>query len=80
MPACMAVVRRRGAGGLFVDEVGEGVACNEAEEAADEGGGYVGAGGEVVAAAEDHGVFKGKGGQGGIAAAESGGECQAQVG
>ena len=59
--------------------VGHGVAGDEAEQAAHDGGNDVGTGGEVVAGAEYHGVFKGEGCQGGVAAAEPGGEGKPQV-
>ena len=65
---------------LSCTAVGGGVAGHEADDAAHQGGGYVGTGGEKVAGAEEHGVFKCEGCQGGIAAAEPGGECEPQVG
>ncbi len=65
---------------LSLHEVGYGVAGDEAEDAADDGGGDIACGGEDAAGAEYHGVFKGKGRQGGVAAAESCGEGKPQVG
>ena len=62
------------------EAVGEGVAGHKADHAAQQGDEDVTAGGEVLAGAQQHGVLKRKGGQGGITAAEAGGECQAQVG
>ena len=60
--------------------VGKGITGDKAEKAADEGSEDIAAGGEVLAGTQEHGVFKRKGGQGGITAAEAGGERQAEVG
>lgn len=79
---CMFLMCRRSKGrtALPGDAVGCCVAGDEAEQAAGERGNDVGTCREVVAGAEEHGVFKGKGGQGGVAAAEPGGEGEPQVG
>lgn len=55
------------------------IAENEADDAADERGGDVADGGEVIARAEEERVLQGKGGQCGVAAAESRHERGAQV-
>ena len=62
------------------DAVGQGVACHEADEAAENGGDDVAAGGQVMPGAEEHGVLERESRQSGIAAAEAGGEGEAQVG
>ena len=62
------------------EAVGEGVAGHEADEAAKNGGDDVAAGGQVVPGAEEHGVLESESCQSGIAAAETGGEGEAQVG
>ena len=62
------------------EAVGEGVAGYEADEAAKNGGDDVAAGGQVVPRAEEHGILESEGRQGGVAAAEAGGEGEAQVG
>ena len=62
------------------EAVGEGVAGHEADEAAENGGDDVAAGGQVMPGAEEHGVLERESRQSGIAAAETGSEGEAQVG
>ncbi len=62
------------------EAVGEGVAGHKADEAAKNGGDDVAAGGQVMPGAEEHGILEREGCQGGVAAAEAGGEGEAQVG
>ena len=62
------------------EAVGEGVANHEADEAAENGGDDVAAGGQVMPGAEEHGILESEGRQGGVAAAETGSEGEAQVG
>ena len=61
------------------DTVGQGVACHEADEAAENGGDDVAAGGQVMTGAEEHGILESEGCQSGVAAAEAGSEGEAQV-
>lgn len=58
----------------------QGVANHEADEAAKNSGDDVAAGGQIMPGAEEHGVLESEGCQGGVAAAEAGGEGEAQVG
>ena len=58
----------------------QGVANHETDEAAENGGDNVAAGGQIVPGAEEHGVLKSEGGQGGVATTEAGGEGETQVG
>ena len=62
------------------EAVGEGVAGHEADKAAKNGGDDVAAGGQVMPGAKEHRILEGEGCQGGVAAAEAGGEGEAQVG
>ena len=62
------------------EAVGQGVAGHEADEAAKNSGDNVAAGGQVMPGAEEHGILESEGCQGGVAAAETGSEGEAQVG
>ena len=62
------------------EAVGEGVAGYEADETAKNSGDNVAAGGQVVPCAEEHSILESESRQGGVAAAEAGGEGEAQVG